>query len=140
MLVSGAHSGLKDRNCTEIAAWHPDMFNVQSDDIAFDGGGANPLFLQAAARAGVDYLASDSSQRAQNVEQFITQYEDGSPADRVMLPRWPTNIFYNVTSPAQLEDEYNYIYNRRFVNSGTKPMSDAGGVLRAPKLCRNSCA
>ena len=103
-------------------ALHPDMFDVQADDMAFDAGGANPLFLEAAASAGVDYLASDSSQRAQNVEQFITQYEDGSPADRLMLPRWPTNIFYNVTNPAQLEDEYNYIYHGRFVNSGTKSM------------------
>jgi len=53
---------------------------------------ANPAWpddLAIGTRAGVDYLASDSSQRAQNVEQFITQYEDGSPADRVMLPRWP---------------------------------------------------
>ena len=132
VLVSGGHSGLKDRNCTESAAWHPVMFNVQSDDIAFDGGGANPLFLQAAARAGVDYLASDSSQRAQNVEQFITQYEDDSPADRVMLPRWPTNIFYNVTSPAQLEDEYNYIYNRRFVNRGQNPCQTLGACC-APR-------
>ena len=56
-------------------------------------------FKQQPKRA-FDYLAADSSQRAQNVEQFITQYEDGSPADRLLLPRWPTDIFYNVTNPA----------------------------------------
>ncbi len=121
VLVSGAHSGLKDRNCTDIAASHPEMFNVQADDIAFDAGGVNPLFLAAAARAGVAYLAADSSQRAQNVEQYIAQYDDGSQTDRLILPRWPTNIFYNVKSPAQLEDEYNYRYNERFVEAGQNP-------------------
>ena len=51
MLVSGNHSGLKDRKCTDDPALHPEMADVQSDDVAFDQGGANPLFLQAAARA-----------------------------------------------------------------------------------------
>ena len=64
VLISGNHSGLKDRKCTEDPALHPEMFDVQADDVAFDQGGANPLFLQAAANVGVDYLASDSSQRA----------------------------------------------------------------------------
>ena len=86
---------------------------------------------------GVDYLASDSSQRAQNVEQYITQYDDGSRMDRLMLPRWPTNIFYNVTNPAQLKDEYNYIYNGRFVNAGQNPCQTQGASA-PPKLCRNS--
>ena len=107
---------------------------------AFDAGGANPLFLQAAARAGVRYLASDSSQRAQNVEQFITQYEDGSPADRVMLPRWPTNIFYNVTNPAQLEDEYNYIYNGRFVKTGQDPCRRREAFCARRNYAEISCA
>ena len=80
VLVSGNHSGLKDRKCTDEIAKHPEMFDVQSDDLAFDQGGANPLFLQAAADLGVDYLASDSSQRGQNVEQYISQYDDGSTA------------------------------------------------------------
>ncbi len=127
VLISGAHSGLKDPKCTNDPALHPEMLDVQADDIAFDAGGANPLFLQAAASAGVQYLATDTSQRAQNVEQYIARYEDGSQTDRLMLPRWPTNIFYNVTNPSQLEDEYNYIYHGRFVNAGLNPceISDA---------------
>ncbi|SEL66361.1 hypothetical protein SAMN05216387_1261, partial [Nitrosovibrio tenuis] len=117
-LISGNHSGLKDRKCTDD----------QADDVAFDQGGANPLFLQAAANVGVDYLASDSSQRAQNLEQYITQYDDGSTDDRLMLPRWPTNIFYNVTKPDQLMDEYNYIFHDRFVNAGQDPCQIPGAV------------
>ncbi len=128
MLLSGNHSGLKDRKCTADPALHPQMADVQSDDVAFDQGGANPLFLQAAARASVSYLASDSSQRAQNIEQYISQYDDGSQTDRLMLPRWPTNIFYNVINPDQLVDEYNYIFHDRFVNAGQDPCQIPGAI------------
>lgn len=128
VLVTGYHSGLKDPSCTDDPVLHPDMFNVQADDRAFDASGANPLFLEAAARAGVAYLASDSSQRAQDVEQYIAQYEDGSPMNRLMLPRWPTNIFFNVMNPPQLEDEYNYLYNERFVNTGQNPCEIPGAT------------
>lgn len=128
MLLSGNHSGLKDRKCTADPALHPEMADVQSDDVAFDQGGANPLFLQAAARVAVSYLASDSSQRAQNIEQYISQYDDGSSTDRVMLPRWPTNIFYNVINPTQEVDEYNYIFHDRFVNAGQDPCQIPGAI------------
>jgi hypothetical protein len=122
VLVSGKHSGLKDPKCTDAPALHPEMFDVQAaDDAPFDKGGANSLFLAAAASAGVDYVASDSSQRAQNVEQYISRYDDGSQMDRLVLPRWPTNIFYNVTNPLQLEDEYNYLYHGRFAKAGQNP-------------------
>jgi hypothetical protein len=128
MLLSGNHSGLKDRKCTADPALHPQMADVQSDDVAFDQGGANPLFLQAAARASVSYLASDSSQRAQNIEQYINQYDDGSQTDRLMLPRWPTNIFYNVINPTQLVDEYNYMFHDRFVSAGQDPCQIPGAI------------
>jgi hypothetical protein len=127
-LVSGNHSGLKDRKCTDYPALHPAMSDVQSDDVAFDQGGANPLFLQAAANVGVDYLASDSSQRAQNLEQYISQYNDGSTDDRLMLPRWPTNVFYNTINPTQLMDEYNYIFHDRFVAAGEDPCQVPGAI------------
>jgi hypothetical protein len=76
----------------------------------------------------VKYLAADTSQRAQNVEQYIARYEDGSQTDRLMLPRWPTNIYYNVVSPSQLEDEYNHIYHGRFVNAGQNPCVIPGAI------------
>ena len=104
------------------------MVNVQDDDVAFDQGGANPLFLQAAANINVQYLASDSSQRAQNIEQYITQYDDGSATDRIMLPRWPTNVFVNVNDPDHLTDEYNYIFHDRFVNAGQDPCTIPGAI------------
>lgn len=121
VLISGMHSGLEDPKCTVMQGLHPEMFDVQADDIAFDADGANPLFLQAAATEGVEYVAADMAQRAQNVEQYIDQYEDGSQTDRLMLPRWWTNIYYNVTNPSQLEDEYNHMYYQRFIDTGQNP-------------------
>jgi hypothetical protein len=119
VLVTGNHSGLKDRRCTDD----------QADDVHFDQDGANPIFLEAASDAGVDYLASDSSQRAQNIEQYISQYNDGSAnMDRLMLPRWPTNVFYNVTNPTELTSEYNYIFYQRFIDAGQDPCQVPGAI------------
>ncbi len=128
VLLTGNHAGLKDRKCTDDPLLHTNMANVQDDDVGFDQGGANPLFLRAAANVNVQYVASDSSQRAQNIEQYITQYDDGKPTDRIMLPRWPTNVFVNVINPDQLVDEYNYMFHDRFVNAGQDPCSIAGAI------------
>jgi hypothetical protein len=125
VLVTGNHSGLKDRKCTDDPALHPTMANVQSDDIPFVTG-ANPLFVTAAANANVSYLASDTSQLNQNVEQYISGVNDGSTTDRLILPRWPTNIFYNVSKPSQLVDEYNYIYYDQYVSVGKNPCTEGG--------------
>jgi hypothetical protein len=123
--VTGNHSGLKDRKCTDDPALHPTMANVQSDDIPFVTG-ANPLFVTAAANANVSYLASDTSQINQAVEQYISGVNDGSTTDRLILPRWPTNIFYNVSKPSQLVDEYNYIYYDQYVSAGQNPCTEGG--------------
>ena len=128
VLVSGNHSGLKDMKCTSSPEKHPEMFNVQEDDVPFEAG-ANPLFIQAAANAGVDYLASDTSQINQATEQYISGVDDGSTTDRLLLPRYPTSVFYNVTNPDQLVSEYNYMFHDRFVAAGQDPCTVGGGAL-----------
>ncbi|SFN14044.1 Agd3-related carbohydrate deacetylase [Nitrosomonas communis] len=128
VLLTGNHSGLKDLKCTDDPLLHPEMANVQDDDVAFDQGGANTLLLRAAANVEVQYVASDSSQRGQNVEQYITQYDDGKATDRIMLPRWPTNVFFNVINPDQLIDEYNYMFYDRFVDAGQDPCTVPGAI------------
>jgi hypothetical protein len=114
VLVSGNHSGLKDRKCTDLGD------DPQADDIPYPTG-ANSMFLQALAETAVDYIASDSSQLNQNKEQYTAR-------NRVMLPRWPTNVFFNVVNPAQLTDEYNYIFHDRFVRNNQDPCSIAGAI------------
>ena len=98
-LVTGKHSGLRNL-----------LFSFPE--------GVNTLFFDAARDSGVGYLASDSSQPNENIEQ----YAPGYPI--VMLPRRPTAVFYNVAEPNAWVDEYNYIFNERF----TDPCSVPGAI------------
>jgi hypothetical protein len=50
----------------------------------------------------------------------------------MILPRYPTAIFYNTTTPAQNTDEYNYIFHERFVNAGQDPCTIPGAIC-APR-------
>lgn len=131
VLVSGNHSGLKDRKCTDDPLLHPDMADVQSDDVPFQAG-ANPIFFKAAANAGVNYLASDASQTNQNVEMYATGVNDGTKQRRIILPRWPSNLFFNVKAPDEWVDEYNYLFHDRFVKAGQDPCTIAGAIC-APR-------
>ncbi|MCF7983377.1 MAG: hypothetical protein K9L70_03155 [Thiohalocapsa sp.] len=122
VLVSGNHSGLKDRNCTDMG---PDP---QVDDIDYPQG-ANPAFLQAAQDTRIKYLASDSSQVGQDVEQYISS--NGVDYSLLMLPRYPTNIFFNTVTPEALTDEYNYVFRERYLEMGQDPCTIPGAVCEA---------
>ena len=73
----------------------------------------------ALTQTGIDVVAADSSRQPQ-------QYPVG-PA--VTSPRYPSNIYYNVSTWAELIDEYNTIYlppalGGRCVNTGTTTCLD----------------
>lgn len=103
-LLSDAHSGLSDRQGT------PDI----SDDIPFPEG-LNPAFFQAATDLGVTTIASDSSRPNQGIIQRVP----GFP--QVLLPRYPTALFYNTTTPTELVSEYNYIFHDSYEANGQDP-------------------
>jgi hypothetical protein len=65
--------------------------------------------MQAAQDAGVRYLASDASRPTQAAEQFVPGF------NLILLPRYPTAVFYNATTPAENTDEYKYIFHERFL-------------------------
>jgi hypothetical protein len=127
ILVSGNHSGLKDMKCTSTPELHPEMFSVQDDDMPFVAG-ANPLFITAASNATVDYLASDTSQINQASEQYVTGVDDGTTTDRILLPRYPTGVFYNTINPDQMVSEYNYMFHDRYIAAGQNPCTVAGAL------------
>jgi hypothetical protein len=116
VLITGEHSGLADDLGT---AADP------TDDLPFPAG-KNDQLLQAAQDAGVRYLGADASRPGQNVERFVPGF------DLMILPRYPTAIFYNTTTPAQNTDEYNYIFHERFVNAGQDPCTIPGAIC-APR-------
>ena len=115
-LLSDSHSGLADRRGT---------YDDITDDVPFPQG-ANPNFLQAAQDLGVKYIASDSSRPNQDREQRVPGY------DLVLLPRYPTNVYVNATTPAEDVDEYNWIYYERHVAAGNDPCTIPGAIC-SPK-------
>ena len=79
----------------------------------------NPNMPAALTQAGISVVAADSSRQPQ-------QYPVG-PA--VTSPRYPSNIYYNVNTWAQLIDEYNTLYlpaalGGRCVNTSTTTCLD----------------
>ncbi len=88
-LVTGQHSGLANG-----ATPYP--------------SGLNRTLVAALLATGVRYVASDTSQPNQDVPGFVP----GSNGNLVMVPRWPTNVFYNANTPARLTDAYNAIYRQ----------------------------
>ncbi|MCD0165343.1 hypothetical protein [Deinococcus sp. 12RED42] len=84
-------------------------------------GASNTAFLQAAQNSGVKYLSSNRS--------VDGQWDPGCAGCGLphplrpsvfLVPRWPTNIFYHVTTPAQVAAAYNSVYGP----GGTAPFWD----------------
>lgn len=112
-LVTGNHSGLED-SLTSYDG-NPTILQTYPE-------GHNPELMKAAGDLGVKYLASDSSRVNQDVEALV-------PGTNILLlPRYPTSVFYNVINAAQLTDEYNYIFYQRHVDAGQDPCSIAGAI------------
>ena len=118
VLISGNHSGLDDTMGTELDP---------SDDLPYPQG-RNTAFIDAARAVGIRYLASDSSRLNQDREDYVP----GTNNEMILLPRYPTAVFYNATTPAELEDEYNYIFHERYINAGQNPCAIPGAIC-APR-------
>ncbi|PNY79422.1 hypothetical protein [Deinococcus koreensis] len=81
------------------------------DKTNFGLGASNPNFLRAGVDGGVQYLASNHSVDGQwdpacagcGVKHPL------SPSI-LLVPRWPTNIFYYATTPEEITVSYNAVY------------------------------
>jgi hypothetical protein len=114
-LLTDSHSGLNDRQGTAD----------ESDDLPF-ADGFNAALGFAAEDLGVRLLASDASAVNQDLIQRIPGH------DLVLLPRYPTAVFYNTTNPTELVSEYNYIFNGRYLEQGIDPCAVPAAVC-APR-------
>jgi hypothetical protein len=110
-LLTDSHSGLEDRLGTEDV----------DDDIPFPAG-FNQEFGSAVEALGVRLLAADASRDNQASIQRVPGREI------VLLPRYPTSVFYNVTNPAELESEYNHIFHGRYLADGIDPCSEPEAI------------
>ena len=69
----------------------------------------NTVFLKAAFDFGIRYLLSDTSQpdgKSLLPNVGLPSLQPGI----LVIPRYPTNLYYNVTTPAEWVSEYNYFY------------------------------
>jgi len=77
--------------------------------------GQNASFIAALEGAGVRYIATDSSKPYPQTptESSGATYAAGETwldGRARAVPRYPTNVYYNVATRRQLLDEYNYLY------------------------------
>lgn len=103
-LLTDSHSGIEDRRGT------PD----RADDVPFPEG-FNGELGAAAEALGIRLLAGDTSRDNQTTIQRVPGH------DLVLLPRYPTAVFFNTTTPAELTSEYNYIFHRAYIEQGLDP-------------------
>lgn len=102
-LVTGKHSGL------------------HTASLRFPAG-MNPALFDAARDANISYVASDSSHPNENIEQYVPGYSI------VLLPRRPSAVFFNVFTPDDWVDEYNYIFHERHIEAGQDPCVIPGAI------------
>ena len=70
----------------------------------------NPDFLNAAYDAGIRYLVTDTSIAHHRAPSPNAGIPNWFVPGILMIPRHANNLFYNVSTPAQWEAEYNFIY------------------------------
>jgi len=73
-------------------------------------GLANPEAMRAAYDAGVRFLVTDTSQPGMDNPTPQTGIWNAKEPRILMIPRRPVNLFYNVTTPSEWTNEYNFIY------------------------------
>lgn len=73
-------------------------------------GLSNPEAMRAAYDAGVRFVVSDTSRAGMDNPTPQTGIPNWEQPGILMIPRRPVNLFYNVTTPTQWTNEYNYLY------------------------------
>ncbi len=108
-LVTGEHSGLGNMDPNDDGT-HNDAGTVgPKSDLGLVR--SNPNMLSAAVSAGVRYIASDHSVASQRDDSCaICGVQHPLNPNIFLVPRWPTNVHYHVTTPDEAAASYNSIY------------------------------
>jgi hypothetical protein len=99
--------------------------------------GQNPALLGALTAAGVRYVASDASKGYPSDPTVITSplLPAGASFAQGMVrtvPRYPSNVYYNVSRQGQQLDEYNWIYVAPANGGGCVPIAGVTTCRTAP--------
>ncbi|TMQ56943.1 MAG: T9SS type A sorting domain-containing protein [Candidatus Eisenbacteria bacterium] len=74
-------------------------------------GLSNPEAMSAAYDAGIRFLITDTSQPGMNNPTPQAGIRNAIEPGILMVPRRPVNLYYNVTTPTEWTNEYNFIYH-----------------------------
>ena len=88
-------------------------YNLNGDGLKTDYGlgASNVNFLQAAVNNGVQYIPSNHSVVSQyDTTCGICGLTHPLNSSIFLVPRWPTNIFYDVSNPDESAAAYNSVY------------------------------
>lgn len=113
MSYNNARSELQSNDTTarELALHAFSPLNLVTPEIS---GLFNPQVLQAAYDSGIRYLVTDTSRKGENSPSpNAGLYNRFQPAI-LMIPRYPTNLGYDVSTPAEEVAEYNCTYASSF--------------------------
>ena len=73
-------------------------------------GLTNPAFFQAASQFGIRYMISDTSRPGWNNPSPNAGFPVSGFPNLLVIPRRPTNLFYNLSTPTEWASEFNYYY------------------------------
>jgi hypothetical protein len=94
--------------------------------------GQNPNYLAGLTAAGIGFVATDASKAYPSVPSDLASppyaagatFRQGTPgAGFQAVPRYPSNVYYNVSRQGQQLDEYNWIYVAPANGGGCVPIA-----------------
>ncbi len=82
-------------------------------------GLVNPEVMQAAVDVGIRYAVTDTSKPGCDNPKPNTAFYNALQPSMLLIPRRPTNLFYNVSTPAQWQTEYNDMFRDHWGRDST---------------------
>lgn len=73
-------------------------------------GLTNSQFFQAANQFGIRYIISDTSQPGWNNPTPNAGFKNSAVPNILIVPRRPSDLFYNLSTPAEWVSEFNFYY------------------------------
>jgi len=113
-LVTGKHSGLGWSRINQRTDGQTcEVDQVPTDEFCqFGLDASNKELIKASIDLGVTYLAANrgwnTHERTDGCDSCFLIH----PLEKriKLVPRWPTNVFFNVTTPTENTSEFNYLY------------------------------
>ncbi|MBA3826257.1 MAG: hypothetical protein H0X24_20450, partial [Ktedonobacterales bacterium] len=99
------------QNYATAASMHFSDFTTSAMVTPSISGLRNPVFLNEAYANNIRYLVSDSSKPDQGNPAPNEGLQNWVNPQLLMVPRHPTNLFFNVSTPAEWVAEYNCLYH-----------------------------